>query len=181
MGHHPQGASPRVRAPVTLGQAAAQTTCHFAPLSTRSGTSLCHLRGPLLPNLPKSKALDASCVAGVLAQPWPCMVLGHERALLPFPWVRLTEHLQGPGDGAGPLQVLCHRTHRSGGPVGTRLAVVARIQALSLQIASPALLPASLSQHLNSLGFPCFRWSSPGADGPLSLGPPVLNSHVCAL
>ena len=178
MGHHPQGASPRVTAPVSLGQAAAQTTCHFAPLSTRSGTSLCHLQGPLLPNLPKSTALDASCVAGVLAQAWPCMVLGRECALLPFPWVRLTEHLQGPGDGAGPLQVLCHR---SGGPVGTRLAVVARIQALSLQIASPALRPASLSQHLNSLGFPCFRWSSPGADGLLSLGPPVLNSHVCAL
>ena len=67
MGHHPQGASPRVRAPTALGPAAAQTTRHFAPLSTRSGTSLCHLRGPLLPNLPKSKVLESSCVAGALA------------------------------------------------------------------------------------------------------------------
>lgn len=85
MGHHPQGAPPRVRAPTTLSWAAAQTTCHFAPLGTRSGTSSCHLRGPLLPNLPKSKALEASCAAGVLEQPRPCMVLGRECALLPSP------------------------------------------------------------------------------------------------
>lgn len=68
----------------------------------------------------------------------------------PFPWVRLTERVQGPGDGAGPLPILCHRTHRSGGPTGTRLAVVARIQALTLQIASPGpvfCFPASASRQ----------------------------------
>lgn len=101
------------------------------------------------------------------------------RALLPFPWVRLTEHLRAqemvlvlywsplPQDA----QVWGPRGHQAGGGSESK--------PLSLQIAS-GLLPASLSQHLNSLGFPCFRWSSPGADGPLSLGPGT-DSHVCAL
>lgn len=91
----------------------------------------------------------ASCAPGALAQPRPRVVL---------------EHPQGPGDAAGPLPVLCCRTHRSGGPTGTRLAVVARIQALTVQMASPShgsCCPVSASRQsgISTLSV-VFSWSS---------------------